>query len=225
MPINVAIILAGGVGSRLNSSIPKQFQKLMNNRIIDYSVKKFLQNNKISNVIIVCHKNWIEVIKKEYPKCIVIKGGLTRQESSFIGIMACPENIDNVLIHDSARPFVTENMINDSIEMLKQYDAVNISVPSSDTVINVKNNIINLVLDRREIYLSQTPQSFKYDIILKAHNKSNGNTASDDIQLVRDLNVECYNIIGSRDNIKITNPLDIKIAENLIVKKINGDIC
>ena len=218
MPINVAIILAGGTGSRLNSSIPKQFQKLTNNRrIIDYSVKKFLQNNKIDNVIIVCHKDWLGVIKKEYPECIVIKGGLTRQESSFIGIKACPENIDNVLIHDSARPFVTENMINDSIEMLKQYDAVNISVPSSDTVINVKKEMIDLVLDRKEIYLSQTPQSFKYDIILKAHNKSNDNTASDDIQLVRNLDVECYNIIGSRDNIKITNLLDIKIAENLIV--------
>ena len=220
MPINAAIILAGGIGSRLNSSIPKQFQKLMNNRrIIDYSVKKFLQNHKINDVIIVCQKDWLDIIKKEYPECIVVKGGLTRQQSSFIGIKACPKNIDNVLIHDSARPFVTENMINDSIEMLKQYDAVNISVPSSDTVINVKKEMINLVLDRKEIYLSQTPQSFKYDTILKAHNKSNDNTASDDIQLVRNLDVECYNIIGSRDNIKITQQLDMSIAESLIDKK------
>jgi len=219
MPKNVAIILAGGRGTRFESRIPKQFQKLFNNRIIDYSIKTFLNNDSINDVVIVCHEDWIDLIQKEYSECIVVKGGATRQESSVIGLAACPTNIDNVLIHDSARPFITNKIISESIKMLKKYDAINISIPSSDTVIQVKDNFINSVLERKEIFLSQTPQSFKYDVIIKAHNSTNKKNVSDDIQLIEDLNIKCYNLIGSKYNMKITHQIDIEIAKSLIKNK------
>jgi len=216
MPKNVAIILAGGSGKRFDSKIPKQFQKLVNNRIIDYSIKKFLNNESISDIVIVSHEDWVDLMQKEYSECIVVKGGATRQESSMIGLAACPTNIDNVLIHDSARPFITNKIILDSIKMLKKYDAINISIPSSDTVIHVKDNLVNFVLEREEIFLSQTPQSFKYDVILKAHNSTNKKNVSDDMQLIKDLNIRCYNLTGSKYNIKITHQIDIEIAKSLI---------
>ena len=220
MSKNIAIILAAGSGKRFGENIPKQFENLNGRLVIDYSMQVFLNNKFINGIIIVSNHQWMDFLIDRYPECKVIAGGKTRQESSFLGLQACPKGTNHVLIHDSARPFISNQIINNIVEKLRDYDAVNLSVPTSDTVVYSKNKLVQSIPNREEIFLSQTPQSFKYDIILEAHEKSTLNDASDDIQLVKDLNVECYNLMGLIENIKITYPLDIKIAELIIQNNI-----
>ena len=108
-----AIILAAGKSNRIGGEIPKQFLQINNRRIIDYSIRTFEKvTNKI--IIVVPHK-WKKIIKTEYPKHKVIIGGKNRQESSFKGLIACEQETFNVLIHDAARPFVTDVIINPDI--------------------------------------------------------------------------------------------------------------
>ena len=224
MSKNIAIILAGGRGDRFGQDVPKQFQLLNGKKIIDYSIKTFENHNLINKIIIVCHKDWVHIIQDEYKDCCVITGGLTRQESSYKGLLACTENPENVLIHDAARPFITNDMISNSIDLLNKYEAINTCIKATDTVIVRKNNFIESVLNRESIFLSQTPQAFKYRTILKAHKKFKGEDASDDIQLVNKMNINCYNTIGSKYNIKITDKLDLTIAEIIINNKILEEV-
>ncbi len=216
---NVAIILAGGSGSRFGGTIPKQFQLLNERRIIDYSIKEFENNEFINEIIIVCHKDWLSIMKNEYNKHKIIEGGLTRQESSFKGLNACNKNTDNVLIHDAARPFVTKMIISDCIKLLSKHDAVNISIAATDTIVINENRFIKSIPNRDNLLISQTPQAFKYNKIFKAHNHYKGNNLSDDIQLVNNMNIKCYNHSGSPYNIKITNKFDLDIAKVIINKK------
>ena len=210
---NIAIILAAGSGKRFGKNIPKQFENLNGRKIIDYSIEIFLNNKFINGVVIVSNHQWMDFLINNYPECKVVLGGETRQESSFLGLKACPKDTNHVLIHDSARPLISNQIINKIVEKLKDFDAVNLSIPTSDTVVYSKNKLVQSIPNREEIFLSQTPQSFKYDVILEAHEKSSLNNASDDIQLVNDLNIECYNLMGLIENLKITYPLDIKVAE------------
>ena len=162
-------------------------------------------------------------------KCLIISSVTMKSAitPSFRGLTAdiFPGVLPSIVLASSptARtdffPFVSSKIITESIEALNNYDAVNISVPSSDTAILVKNNFIDSILNKEEIFLSQTPQSFKYKIILEAHKNNNQKNASDDIQLVENLNVKCYNLIGSKSNIKITHQIDLEIAEGLIKNK------
>ena len=221
---NIAIILAGGSGNRFGDKTPKQFKLLNDKRIIDYSVKAFEKHCLINKIIIVCHENWIDIIQDEYKNHTVIAGGDCRQESSFIGIKACPGNTENVLIHDAARPFVTAKIISDSIKLLDKYQAVNTSIRTTDTIIIKKDKFIKSIPNRDDILLSQTPQSFKYKTIFEAHKKFKNNNASDDIQLVNKMNIDCYVYFGSQYNIKITKYLDIYIAQTILDNKMLEEI-
>ena len=110
--MNIGIILAAGMSSRYNKKTPKQFDESFNKKmLLEYSVETFLNHSKIDKVILVVPKLYLEKIKNKFESCLVIKGGKTRQESSFLGLMACPENTTNVLIHDAARPFVSTQII------------------------------------------------------------------------------------------------------------------
>ena len=152
-------------------------------------------------------------MKNEYNRHQIIKGGLTRQESSFEGLNACDKKTENVLIHDAARPFITNVIISDCIKLLSKYDAINISIPATDTIVINNNNFIKSIPNRDDLLISQTPQAFKFNTIFKAHNNFKGDNLSDDIQLVNNMNIKCYNHKGSRDNIKITNKLDLDLAK------------
>ena len=96
--MNSAVIVAGGNGSRMSGNIPKQFIKIMGEEILSYSVNIFLKHPKINEVIIVSHQDWIETVTRNYPSCIVVKGGKRRQDSSLNGVMATHSNTENVLI-------------------------------------------------------------------------------------------------------------------------------
>ena len=220
---NIAIILAGGSGIRFGGGTPKQFEILDGKEIIDYSLKVFFDHDAIDDIIIVSHKNWIKKLKKKYNNCIIVEGGNTRKESSYLGLKACPENTKNVLIHDASRPFISNAIISSCIKSLEDYSAVNLSYPTKDSVSYIKNNMVDSMLDRKNIYLNQTPQSFRYEVILNAHEKFPNINATDDITIAKNADVKVYNLKGDRDNIKITYKEDLKIGK-MIINKQNKEI-
>mgnify|MGYP002626979753 CR=1 FL=1 len=225
---NYAIILASGNGERTGLNIPKQYALISGKPVLEYSIETFQSNKNIDGIIIVYNPNFQdkteEIIQNNnYTKVIkLIKGGKTRQESSYNGVFSIDEKNANVLIHDAARPFVSNEIINRCINALKTHKAVNTVIKSSDTVILVNdNNIITTVPDRNYVRRCQTPQCFDINLIKKAHNMSlNKQGFTDDCSLVlKNKLSKIYNVQGSNYNIKITYLEDIETAE-LILKNI-----
>lgn len=220
-----AIILAAGKGKRFSGDIPKQFVKLAGLPVIVHTLKVFQKNESIDKIIVVTNKENVEEVweyarkydlNKIYKVCV---GGKTRQESSYVGLMSCPKGTKYVLIHDAVRPFVDDRIINDLVNTVKKYKAVDTAIPSADTIIRVNNdNFIEEIPNRNYLRRGQTPQAFEYNLILDAHKKAiedDIKNATDDCSLVLRLNKPVYVVDGNEHNIKITYPIDIHIADKL----------
>ena len=208
-----AIILAGGTGNRMNSETPKQFLHIKNNMmIVDYSINTFKKNSEIDEIIIVCHKDWTDrIASHENNKCNIVIGGESRTESVLKGLLNCKKTTKNVLIHDAARPFITEKLIIDSLNNLNESDASIPVLDCDDSLINTSNIKIQY-LDRTDIKFIQTPQGFKYDLIFKAYNNMI-KSETDDLQILLQYkpNALIKFIKGSEKNFKITTEYEIKL--------------
>jgi 2-C-methyl-D-erythritol 4-phosphate cytidylyltransferase len=235
MQIVKAIILAAGKGERiLGTTVPKQFIKLKNKPILAYTLEVFQQCNRINGIVLVVNSD-----KKDYCENEIIKrfsfskvekivvGGKTRQESSYNGIKALKnEKADIVVIHDAARPFVTKEIIIECIEAAKDYGASDVCVNATDTIVKEKYGFIEEIPDRSSLWCGQTPQAFRYELILEAHEKARRKfsvKATDDASLVLKLGHKVKIVEGSYENIKITNPIDIKTAEKILEKRMHNE--
>ena len=223
---NIAIILAGGIGERFGTEIPKQFIKLAGKPVIIHTIKIFEEHPLIHEIYIVVHRNYynymVDLVKRYGFKKVkkILIGGTTRQESSQIGVFATDEDVDNILIHDAVRPFVSPDTLTDVIRALESYPAVDVAIPSPDTIIRISEvNTIEDIPPRKELRLGQTPQGFKRDVIKKAHERAleeGFTSATDDCTLVLRYNLgEVYVVTGSEYNIKITRPIDIHLADKI----------
>jgi len=168
----------------------------------------------------ICHKNII--LKYNFSKVQeLVDGGETRQDSIYNGLKALDKDADIVVIHDGARPLVEESIIQDSIEKAQEYGAAITVIPIKDTVKKSENNFfINKTLNREEIWRAQTPQTFKYDIILSAYNQAYKDKylTTDDAAIVERYGYKVKLIIGSEENIKITTPFDLIVADIFLKK-------
>ena len=224
---NYAIILSSGKGTRYSSKIPKQFVKIAGKTIFEHSIEAF-QNSKYIDAIIVVitpeYRDYAEEIlsNNKYNKVIsLLNGGEIRKESSYIGVNFIKDDEANVLIHDCARPLVTQRIIKDCVIALDKYDAVNVAIPSTDTVITVKDNFIESIPERENLMQSQTPQCFKLSLIKKAHELSkNDKNFTDDCGLVVKYKLSnIYIIKGDTENIKITYSSDLNLAKEILKKR------
>lgn len=222
---NIALILASGTGSRFGLSYPKQFVKIKDKCILQYTVEKFQNNQYIDEIYLVTNPEYVEKVielTKNYSKVIkVIKGGETRKDSSYNGITAINEKEANILIHDGVRPLVTDEIITDCINKLKSHDAVCVTIDSTDTIFETdENGFIKSIPNRKLIRRAQTPQCFKLSVIKKAHKlaKDDSNClVTDDCGLIIHYNLtDILTISGSKNNIKITYPTDIDFAKRLL---------
>lgn len=181
---NYAIILASGTGKRFGGDIPKQFIKLGDKTVLEKCVEAFDINENIDGIIVVIHPEYIQKAEKllsKYNKILkIIEGGITRQASSYNGVFALKDEDANVLIHDCARPFISQNIINNCIAAVKKYSAVTVATEVTDTIIEVGNNIIKSVPKRSNLMKNQTPQCFRLSLIKKAHEKANNLDFTDD---------------------------------------------
>jgi len=216
--LNCAIILASGNSTRFKGKTPKQFNILNGRMVLDYPVETFSQCEKIDKVIIVVPEQYCSEIQKKYFDHLVVPGGLTRRESTYKGILSCPIETKNILIHDAARALVDKSIINRCINSLKTAKAVSTIVPSIDTVVETNGTKIVNMPNRNQMFLEQTPQGFDYHTLLKAHNTIHIDT-TDDIRLVYEMGINCQIVEGSFKNYKITTQQDLHLAEILLKEK------
>lgn len=218
MTKNIVIIVCSGIGKRMNSSIPKQFIKIKEKPIICYTIDKFENCSNIDEIIVVVNEEYIEffkqniVIKYGYKKITkIVKGGKERLNSVYNGINVIDEKDSIILIHDGVRPFIEEKDIVNIIKKTIKYDACVLGVKVKDTIKVCENNIIKNTPNRDNIWIAQTPQAFKYNIIKKAYDiaiKEN-KLATDDASLVEELGYNVIMIEGDYNNIKITTQEDL----------------
>lgn len=198
----------------------KVFLPLNGKPIITYSVET-IKKSGIDDIVVVTSKDDIDFCSNEILKGYEVRyveGGAERQISVYNGLMAIKEtNCDLVLIHDGARPFVTESIIRESIEAAIEHGAAAVGVKVKDTIKVVKDGFILHTPPRESLWAVQTPQVFRYDLILKAHQKAieDNFLSTDDTVLVERMGIKVRMIEGAYRNIKITTPEDIYIAEAL----------
>lgn len=228
--MNFALIVAAGSGTRVeNADRPKQFLLIKDKPLMMYSLKAFQLHEKIDAIVIVTNASYVEQVKewcKEYQLSkvrLVVSGGYTRQESVYNGLQAVKSislDIQNdiVLIHDSARPLVSKEIITNNILACSQYGATCTAIKVKDTIAKSVNALsINEIVNRDELFQCQTPQAFKLSLILNAHKTSkNINGATDDAQLVLGLGKEVYLVDGSALNFKITTDEDLLVLKALL---------
>tara|TARA_B100001750_G_scaffold197411_1_gene170056 strand:- start:319 stop:972 length:654 start_codon:yes stop_codon:yes gene_type:complete len=217
--MNSAIILAGGSGTRFKSDLPKQFIEVNNRKkIIDFSIEAFEKNKYIDELIIVLPEVWIDKFKEKYKQYKLVPGGKERYESSKRGLLACSKKTKNIILHDAARPLITQKLINECIDYLNDFDAVAPFIDINDSLI-IKNDVTRYI-DRDMIKVIQTPQAFNKQVLLDALMNVKKNV-SDDMSAVLeyDKNIKAKFFKGDRCNFKITYDLDLKTLNNIIDEK------
>ena len=224
MKKNIAIIFAGGTGTRMGiENIPKQFLEVDGKPIIIYTLEFFQNHLEIDEIYIACIATWIDYMKnlvKEFKIDKVkeiVEGGKTGQDSIYNALMAARKNNDpnsNVLIHDGVRPYITYDLISDCINSINLYGSAITCTSCFETIIVSKDgNEISDVPYRKETYAAQAPQGFVLGEIIEAHNqmrKINPDYENivDSCTLYRVLGKDVKLVQGNRGNIKVTTPED-----------------
>lgn len=224
----VAIIPSAGKGERMGQK--KEFLLLGGKPILAHTLKPLEDHPQISETILVVDEKSIEKCKREIVEKYgfkkvkeVIVGGEERQDSVYNGLKRVAKDCDIVLIHDGARPFLTEDLITKSIKGAEKHKASVVAVPCIDTIkfAHKEKDMAIETLDREYLWMAQTPQTFRYEIILKAYQKAEEETfrGTDDASLVERMNQPVKIVRGSYDNIKITTPEDLILAEAILKKR------
>jgi 2-C-methyl-D-erythritol 4-phosphate cytidylyltransferase len=215
-PKVVGIILAGGSGDRFEADVPKQFCMLNGRPVIQHSVATFRESGLFSTIVVVLPKEWIgnpDVAIGD----INVLGGRTRNESTWNALQVCDPDTDFVLTHDAARPFVTRQILTDSVEALREHDAVDVCIAADDTIVVAKDGFVESIPDRSRLMRGQTPQGFRFNALYDAYRKSRGAfAATDDVTVYLRAGGTCKIVQGSPFNIKLTYPQDLFIAERIL---------
>jgi len=219
------IIVAAGMGKRMGVNKNKQYIVLGNKPVLAHTIEKFEKSPLVHEIILIIKSDELEYCKNNIIKTYgfkkvkkIVPGGKERQDSVYNGIKAIDEG-NVVLVHDGARPFVSENIIEDSIKGSLKYNACVVGVPVKDTIKVVSED--NLILDtpnRKTLWQVQTPQAFKYEILKRAYDKAyeENFTGTDDASLVENLGYKVKMIMGNYENIKITTKEDLRFADSLL---------
>ncbi|MBU3098157.1 MULTISPECIES: 2-C-methyl-D-erythritol 4-phosphate cytidylyltransferase [Clostridium] len=225
---NCAIILAAGKGKRMGKSINKQYLNIKGYPILYYTLEAFSKSNFIDEIIVVAAEDEVEycneqiIEKYNFSKVKnVVSGGKERQYSVLNGLKAVA-NCEIVLIHDGARPFVNEDIIRNAIIYADLYGAAACGVQPKDTIkIKDSSGFSIKTLKREMLFCVQTPQAFRYNLILKCHEKISleGIKVTDDTMVVEQYGNKVYLYEGSYDNIKVTTPEDLDIATQILQRK------
>ena len=231
--MNIAVIFAGGSGTRMNTkSKPKQFLDLNGKPIIIYTIELFENHQDIDGIVVVCLESWIPYLKKmlnkfEIHKVIkIVSGGTTGQESIYKGLCATEEfsleNNDNntiVLIHDGVRPLITEETITANIKKVKECGSCITVIPATETfVIKRTDNTLDIP-KRSDCMLARAPQSFYLKDIIAAHRKSLEEDLPnfiDSCSMMSHYGYKLGTIEGPMENIKITTPTDYFVLRAMV---------
>lgn len=225
--MNIAVILAGGIGSRLEKSLPKQFFKVAGKMVIEHAVDAFEKNESIDEIAIVINNHYIfmvedMIIKNEWKKVKrILIGGEERYHSSLAAVNAYRDfNHSNLIFHDAARPLISQRIINDVVKSMDNYNAVDVAINSADTIIEIEDDIITAIPERVKMRRGQTPQGFKQEVIAKAYElafQDKNFKATDDCGIVSKYLPEekIFVVKGEEVNMKLTYPEDTYLLDKL----------
>ena len=232
---NTAIVLAAGQGKRMHSKIQKQFLEIQGHPVLYYSLRCFQDSPLIHEIILVTGEESVPYCKEEIVKkygftkvTAVIPGGKERYDSVYAGLCAC-EECEYVLIHDGARPFITEEILERGLHKVKETGACVIGMPSKDTIkLADEDGFVKETPDRKSAWIIQTPQIFSYSLIRNAHEsirRKDMSSITDDAMVVeQETGVKVALAEGSYQNIKITTPEGLLIAEAFLnLREVSGE--
>ena len=224
---NIAIVLAGGVGSRLGLSTPKQFFKVAGKMVIEHTLDTFEHNAHIDEIVIVSNPVYVSdveniVLRNGWKKVKkILKGGKERYDSSLSAIHAYEGSEEvNLIFHDAVRPLVSQRIIDDVCEALKQYEAIDVTVPAVDTIIEAEGDHIASIPDRSRLQRGQTPQAFRLSVIAEAYkralNDPNFKVTDDCGVVVKYMpEVPVHLVAGEESNMKLTYKEDTFLLDKL----------
>lgn len=226
--MNTVIVVAGGSGTRMNSPMKKQYLPLGGVPILQRTLDAFVYNNSIDRICLVvpaedipyCNENILKKYKTN-KMITVTAGGVERQQSAYNGLRCFDDYCDDdiILVHDGVRPLIDQSDIDACIKGAEKYGSAIIGIPAFDTIKKInREKDIETTLKRETVWLAQTPQAFKYKILIKAYNYALEKKISgtDDSSLVEHIGEKVKMIEGRRSNIKITTKEDMAVAEILI---------
>lgn len=220
---NVAVILGAGSGTRMKSEKNKMLLDICGKTVIERSVETFLNLSDVDEIIVTVREQDVDEFSKLLTdeRISFVIGGSTRQQS----VKNAIETIDDaelVIIHDGARPLVLEDDVDNTIKAAYEFGSAALAVPVKDTVKVVdKNGFVISTPDRSTLFAVQTPQIFKFDLYKSALEKAtaDGREFTDDCQLLEYAEQKVKMVVGSYENIKITTPEDIAVAEGILSKR------
>lgn len=222
-----AVLLLSGQSERAGIDTPKQFYAINGKELFEYSLKTLLEAHIFDSLILVTQKKYFEhvssIMKTHFfgVKFVLVEGGNTRQESVFNALnYLSTKGIDEVLIHDAARPFISKNAIKNVIKALKEANGTSLYSKVSDSICTFsEDNYIKNYQNRDEIVKIETPQAFKFDIIFKAHLeniKSKDFMVTDDASLLLKVGEKVKLVENSDFNLKVTTRSDLLLAEKIL---------
>ena len=226
-PRTVAVVLAGGIGVRVGLGIPKQLIKIAGKAIVEHTLEALDASPLIDEILIMMNEAAIGELDHllgsgRFAKLTrILPGGPTRNDTTKLAIAALAGDDTKVLFHDAVRPFIDDRIIEDCVRALDEYDAVDTAIPSADTIIQVDaQQLITGIPDRSRLRRGQTPQAFRLGTIRRAYEIAEGDpafAATDDCGVVFTYlpDVPIYVVDGTAENMKVTEPIDVHIADKL----------
>ena len=215
MKRNIAVVLAGGVGKRLGLSTPKQFFKVAGKMVVEHTIDVFERNPRIDEIAVVSNPYFVSefeniVLRNGWKKVKrILKGGRERYDSSLAAIRAYADEDVNLVFHDAVRPLLSQRVLDDVLSALACHRAIDVAVPSADTIIEVEGDFISDIPDRSRLRRGQTPQAFDVKVIDEAYRRALSDPAfrtTDDCGVVRRYmpEVPVYVVRGEESNMKLT---------------------
>jgi 2-C-methyl-D-erythritol 4-phosphate cytidylyltransferase len=222
-----AVIVAGGSGQRMGVTLPKQFLLLRDKPLLCYSIEAFLDSFDDISIVLVLPKDHIhrgeEIIHQHrYKNVKIIAGGETRFNSVKNGLMEVSES-SIIFVHDAVRCMVSKDLIHRCYTQALEKGSAVPAVAATDTI-RIEEGSSHHIIDRNNVRIIQTPQTFKSDILLPAFNQDNKPHFTDEASVVEDFGTEVYLINGEESNIKITRPIDLIIAEAFFNKMLFKEV-
>lgn len=227
--MKVSVVLVGaGLGLRMGGAVKKPFMQIHGKPIFLHTIERFAQNNNINEIVFVVGESEIKSLREQWQAMLddckvkkIVPGGKRRQDSVYNGLCQINSDTDIVLIHDVVRPLVRKEHIEAVINKTKECHAAILAAPMKATVKEVGDNFrILRTIPRNTLWMAQTPQGFESKLILKVFRqfKNSDTEFTDDAQMVEKAGYPVYVVPGTDENIKITTPEDIRLAEALLAQ-------
>ncbi|MEK7443697.1 MAG: 2-C-methyl-D-erythritol 4-phosphate cytidylyltransferase, partial [candidate division NC10 bacterium] len=219
-PRAVAVVPAGGTGVRMGARTPKQYLTVGGVPLLVHTLRVLARARSVAGIVLAVPRDRVQrtealLRRLPVPKLSrVVAGGADRQESVWLGLQAAPAECEWILVHDAVRPFIVPALVERVLAAAAIAGAASCGLPVRETVKRVRESRVEATLDREGLWLVQTPQAFRRDLLSEAHEKArrDGYSGTDDAVLVERLGARVAMVPGLPQNLKITTPADLRLA-------------